>query len=337
MARTARFLSSLRPALIAAALGLGIPLVPGLAAAQDCLADVSTTGDGFRNFSPSSCRGLVVRISIPERCAENGDECGLITALDGLTVTNEITARNDDLERIGREQGFVVLRAQGPISPLLGVGGAPALRPQDTNNIIELMQEARSKLAIDPDRLHIAGFSQGAGVALQIACRRPDMIASVAAIAPAGAVPGCGTTGLPVRGVFFTQSSRDQLVPAPLTRTTVNALVRGMGLTEDDGRVIERGAQGATITRFTSPEGDVLEFFEHNFGGATFGDGHCYPGSFEGPQRLANVTMAELVRLAGMGLTNADVDDDFQFGCDDDDVIRIGERMARFFEDNLRR
>jgi poly(3-hydroxybutyrate) depolymerase len=319
-----------------AALALGTQL-PGLANAQDCLADVSATGDSFRNFTPTSCGGLTVRISVPDTCTA-GQSCGLITALNGITVPNEVTARNDDLERLGREQGFVVLRAQGPINPLLAVGGAPALRPQDTNTIIDLIEEAQRKLNLDPNRLHVAGFSQGAGAAIAIACRRPDLIGSIAVIAPAGGLaPGCGQTGLPVRGMFFTQSSIDGLVPAARTRGTVNALIRGMGLTQTDGVVLENGAMNSKITRFMSPEGDVLEFFEHNFGGATFGDGHCYPGSFEGPVPLADVTQAELDRLAAMGLTQADVVGDFQFACDDDDVIRIGERMAKFFIDNQRR
>jgi hypothetical protein len=99
--------------------------------------------------------------------------------------------------------------------------------------------------------------------------------------------------------------------------------------------VIKTAENGAKITRFMSG-GQTLQFFEHNFTGAALGAGHCYPGSFEGPQRNGDL----VIDLAGGGIqmllsgSNDIPLDSLQFACDDARMLRVGEEQIEFFMQN---
>jgi poly(3-hydroxybutyrate) depolymerase len=302
-----------------------LALLPGAASAQDCIRDPSPTGTSARVLPVESC-GIEITLSIPDRCAS--ESCGLIIENHGITLSAEITDRNTNSRRLGVDAGFIVAQPTARLNALIG---ERAFAAGDEMRLIAFAEEAIRELNVNPNRVHVAGFSQGGGVALRIACMRPDLIASVSLIAPAGGLPaGCGQSGLPVTGMMFTQSSQDQLVAANRTEGTVQRLVTAMGLTPADGTVVKTAENGAAITRFMNGP-QTLQFFRHNFTGASVGGGHCYPGSFEGPQPNGDLTPEELdARLA----TSDDPPETLQFACDDARMLRVGEEQIEFFLQN---
>ncbi|HEY5947201.1 MAG TPA: hypothetical protein VIV40_16975 [Kofleriaceae bacterium] len=80
--------------------------------------------------------------------------------------------------------------------------------------------------------------------------------------------------------------------------------------TDDAGILVEMDG-GHTVTRYVSPSGTPLEFWEHDYAAGSFVlGGHCFPGGTDiGPSPL-------------------------QFGCADEDTFVVGERVMRFFLDH---
>lgn len=100
---------------------------------------------------------------------------------------------------------------------------------------------------------------------------------------------------------------------------TRDQVVAGMGLVLASGTVV-RSFPGITQTRFQNARGQLYEFIQHDFVGASAGAGHCFPGSFE--TTLGNV---------GPGAGT------LRFACDDPQQIRIGEAIVEFYQANPRR
>jgi hypothetical protein len=353
MNRTATRARGIRLLTVAAAFGM-LSFVPGAASAQNapqagggaqtgCIRDASPTGPNGRLIPAAQCGAINFRLFVPEQCATSS--CGIIVDLPGVTLTAAITDRQTQLSQRGPAAGFIVAEATASGAVL----GLPAFDGNAPRNVIAFLEEAVRELNVDRNKIHLQGFSQGAGVSLNVLCQRSDLIASASVIAPAGGGPAdCFRNGPPgnVQALMFTQSSQDQLVAPARTQQTVNRIIAGMGLTQASGTMIASAARGAVIRRFMNPQGKILQVFTHNDGGATVGNGHCFPGSFEGPQPgAANINngnpVGSVVQLVGRLLTTGQdpnqIVSSLQFGCNDQDQLRIGQLNIDFFMMNPRR
>ena len=92
-----------------------------------------------------------------------------------------------------------------------------------------------------------------------------------------------------------------------------------MGLTLASGTTV-RSVPGITQTRFQNARGQVYEFIQHDFIGATEGAGHCFPGSFE-----------TTLQIVGPGVGT------LRFACDDAQQLRIGPAILEFYMSNPKR
>ena len=299
----------IRGALSALALALILGAAHQGMAQQSCIDDTSPT-DG-RVFPAARC-GLDFTVAVPQQCPAGG--CGLIVDVHGFAMSADIQDRNTDLRRLGRANGFVVAQP----TAAQGNGNLPSFAAAaDSRTIRAFMEEALETFDLNPSKLHIGGFSQGAGISFRFVCENADLIASAAPIAGGGG--GCFNQGPPVP-VLQTNGTRDEFANFQLASRTRDAIVAGMGLALSDGVVISSGP-GITQTRFMNSRGQVFEFIQHEFIGASAGAGHCFPGSFE----------TSTAGTSGPGLTR------FRFACDDDASIRIGEAQIQFYLDNPKR
>ena len=281
--------------------------------AQDCIQDGSSTGTGVRVFPAARC-GLDFTVSVPDSCADGG--CGLILDVHGFAMDAGIQDRNTGLRELGRQNGFVVAQ---PTARVSGGQGLPSFAgAADADRIRAFAEEAIEAFRLDPAKIHIGGFSQGAGISFDFVCRNADLIASAAPIAGGGTNANCFQDGPPVP-ILQTNGTSDEFANFAAASRTRDSIVQGMGLQLSDGVVIASGP-GITQTRFMNAEGEVYEFIQHEFVGASAGVGHCFPGSFE-RERI----------VQGPGLGN------LRFACEDDASIRIGEAQIKFYIENPKR
>jgi polyhydroxybutyrate depolymerase len=273
-------------------------------------ACIDNTAPGVRVFPAARC-GLDFTVSIPATCPAGG--CGLIFDVHGFSMDANIQDRNTNLRRLGNQAGFVVAQPTAPVS-----GGRPSFSTQrDAGRIATFARQAITAFSLNSGRIHIGGFSQGGAITFFSICNHADLYASAAPIAAAGGA-GCFQNGPPIPFLQI-NGTMDQFANFQAASSTRSQVLAGMGLTLASGTVL-RSFPGITQTRFQNARGQLFEFIQHDFVGASAGGGHCFPGSFE--TTLGNV---------GPGAGT------LRFACNDQRQLRIGEAIVQFYQANPKR
>lgn len=107
----------------------------------------------------------------------------------------------------------------------IGRGRPPAFG-RDPARIDAAISQAFKRASIDPARIAIAGFSDGAGYALSLGARNSDRFSAIMAFSPGMIVPG--ETGPPTQ-VFISHGAADRILPIGLARDTLAPVLRGEG------------------------------------------------------------------------------------------------------------
>lgn len=261
------------------------------AAATDARAGEDGTVDGTPVSYP--CEPVVTaghqEISCPDgvhfdveataACAAGG--CGLILDIHGLTMTGDQEEAHTRMRTLAPPLGYVVLQPTSPGTLQEWSSGTW------DEGVWSFVHATRDRFAIDRDRLHVMGFSQGAMMTLRLLCAHSEEIASVAPTAGGGCF-GSGAGPAVDVPILYTHGTTDALVSFP-----------GVGLPTRDEVIASYGlgagtpfASGASptwqATRFTDTSGVVrLEFWQHDFtapplGGIYALEGHCLPGPVSG-------------------------------------------------------
>lgn len=109
----------------------------------------------------------------------------LLIALHGRAQLGEAIRRYSRFDALADREGFVVAypdgvagswNADGCCSPATGKG------VDDIAFLDEVLRLVQSRTPIDPDRIAMTGGSNGAMMALDYACERPDVISAVAVV-----------------------------------------------------------------------------------------------------------------------------------------------------------
>lgn len=104
----------------------------------------------------------------------------------------------------------------------IGRGRAPAFGG-DVARIDAALAETFARASIDPKRIGVAGFSDGAGYALSLGVRNSDRFSAVFGFSPGMIVPG--DTGPPTR-VFISHGEKDRVLPISVPRDTLVPLLK---------------------------------------------------------------------------------------------------------------
>jgi polyhydroxybutyrate depolymerase len=112
----------------------------------------------------------------------------VVVDLHGYGEGAEGHARSSGLGTFGAVEGFVTVTPQGRGAPAAwdASPGSPDLRFLE-----DVLDQVERSLCVDTDRVFVAGSSNGAMMAVTLACEAPDRIAAVAAIAGVEVVDGC--------------------------------------------------------------------------------------------------------------------------------------------------
>lgn len=133
----------------------------------------------------------------------------LVLNLHGFGSNGRQQALYSGLPAKGDREGFIVVSPDGTGTPLHWT--YPGLGIDDIAFIRDLFDQLEGDLCIDPHRIFVAGISNGAAFAQQVACAMPDRIAAVAAVAALVYPARCGTTA-PIAVIGF-HGTDDPCVP----------------------------------------------------------------------------------------------------------------------------
>jgi poly(3-hydroxybutyrate) depolymerase len=146
------------------------------------------------------------------------------------------------------------------------------------------MQHVMDVWHVDAKRIHFDGYSMGGWMTWRMLCAHSDILASVAPIAAGTANPGCFTGSEPAKKIpiLYTHGRNDGLVQYATATPQRDAVLAAWypGVTP----VVLGKDTDYEWDRWTSPEGNVFEFIQHDwecrFTLATLAlKGHCFPGN----------------------------------------------------------
>jgi poly(3-hydroxybutyrate) depolymerase len=221
--------------------------------------------------STVQCEGLSFDVSLPGTCLTGS--CGLIIDVPGGVGSGEDAESNTGMAASGNAAGYVVVQPNTP--------GEGWNYPVDSGRIRSFLDRLIEALDLDRDRVHIGGHSNGGYMAWVFVCDHADLIASAAPLG-AGATtdehPSCDfdVPGHPSQKVdlFLTHGRTDEIVPFSTAVAQRDLVVAAWAMTESEVIADEPTYRW---TRWTSPQGTVLEFLEFEWFGGMLA-GHCYPG-----------------------------------------------------------
>ncbi|MBA3818113.1 MAG: hypothetical protein H0X17_04430 [Deltaproteobacteria bacterium] len=250
--------------------------------AAGCIDDVAS-GDHVY-----TCNGLRVDARIPAACQAPG--CGLVLVLHGDTGSGLLMDAHVRMRDLGDQHGYVVVAPSGPPYG----NGLPGSTWSAANDaaLVAIVQAFAGVYRVDPKRIHVTGFSRGAFVTWRLLCDHSALFASAA---PGGGGAGGGfgevtcfsqgrapTRKLPI--VFLMGRTDTSVGYASLTAIRDGAIA-SYGAT---GPTVIAEAAGSTHNRWSSPDGAIIETFDHAYetvpdGPFASARGHCIPGSTTDP------------------------------------------------------
>lgn len=279
-----------------------LPDDAGPPAAEGCITRVDA---GHHVFT---CDGVDIDVEVSAACAMGG--CGLILDVHGATMDADSEDANTNLRALGPAHGYVVAQPTAPGRNALGTSWDP---PADNPKVFGFVTLAMRAFRIDPDRVHVTGFSQGGFMSWRMLCDHADVFASVAPAAACGSLfRGCAFTGSarPSREipVLYMHGTRDNIVSGCYGAQR-DAVVSGWSMTPESTVSMD---SGHTWTRYTSASGNVFEYIQHDYSAySTILGGHCMPGSPD-------------IGTSRFGWSG--------FGCVETSPVTWGEAVVAFFE-----
>lgn len=259
----------------------------------DCISDPTS---GERRVD---CGHLSFDLSVPQRCLRTS--CGLIVDVHGRTMSGPMQEANTGLKARGLERGYIVIQPNAnPAPPLSSWDGAT-----DDATVVDFVEEAIGAFEVDPDRVHLTGFSQGGSMTWRLLADYGELWASAA---PAAA---CGI-GLPsaVVPLLYMHGTADVLTEYECAEPHVDALREHYGLVAE-GEVVDSSEDHVRL-RYGDEAPAIVELLSHDYdnGNAILG-GHCYPGSDDPGEEPGQL---------------------FTFACGGDEAFAWGGVVIDFFE-----
>lgn len=134
----------------------------------------------------------VADVTVPSSY-DPGEPLPLVLVLHGLGSTGGEIREYLGVDRIAEERGFLVVHPDGSVD---GRGnrfwdatdaccnfiGDPT---GDADRLARLIADVSAEYAVDPDRVHVVGHSNGGFMAYRLACEHADLVASVASVSGA--------------------------------------------------------------------------------------------------------------------------------------------------------
>lgn len=176
---------------------------PG-AVGPGCETPVGDVADGLSEERTLISGGAERRYRIHVPPTLGADPVPLVIDLHGYLSGSELQATMSGFEELADEEGFVVATPQGSGElPYWNAVPHPEL-PDDVVFVEDVIDEISEQVCVDPARVHVTGFSNGAFLTSLVACELSDRVASAAPVAglltPAGCEPERAVPILTIHG-----------------------------------------------------------------------------------------------------------------------------------------
>lgn len=126
----------------------------------------------------------------------------LIIAMHGFLGTPHSMRRKTSFDALARAHGFVVVYPKG-IGRRWNDGRRPGGRTDDVAYLSALITSLIAQGRVEADRVYAAGHSNGGGMAMRLACDRPDLVAGIAVGATNAPTNYTCRRGQPTPAIFF--------------------------------------------------------------------------------------------------------------------------------------
>lgn len=167
-----------------------------------CITDVSA-------FSRHEfdCDGVAFKVLLTQECIERA--CGLIFDVHGWLSNPDLQEGRSNLARLAEERGGYIVVQPGELST--PSSWSPGIH---YDIVFDFMQQAMTAYAVDRNRIHFTGFSQGGQMTWKFICDHPEIIASAAPISAPEFYCFLNGSG-PTRNVpiFYISGTTDLQVP----------------------------------------------------------------------------------------------------------------------------
>jgi len=225
----------------------------------------------------------------------------LVITLHGFAQWPANQAYVSQWDKLADEEGFIVVYPSGTSFPkrwrAAWDGNDPKSVEVEVQFFRDLIDQLSRDYAIDPERIFVNGLSNGAGMALRLACALPDRVAAIGGVAGAYLVD-LGDCPGDVPGIFF-HGKADPIVPFeggpsksfaqpfPNIPTFVEDYARLNGCKPGGQVFLSQGNVVGSRYAGCDPGAEVVFY--------TIADGgHTWPGGKALPERITGKTSAEL-------------------------------------------
>lgn len=178
----------------------------------------------------------------------------LLVLLHGATQSAELWTRTDQFFRLADEFGVVLVmpNSVGNSWDLMRGGFGP-----DVSRLDASLAEVFRRVNIDPARMALGGFSDGASYALSLGASNGDLFKSLIAFSPGFFMPA-GRQGKP--RIYIAHGTNDRILPIDQTSRQLRPMLEGEGYrlsyTEfEGGHTVRPEDARAALTWFLSPAG----------------------------------------------------------------------------------
>jgi hypothetical protein len=245
--------------------------------ADDCITNVNA---GDHEFICKGAEGVEFHVMVDERCTKFA--CGLIFDVHGAAMTGQDMRDNGRLHQLAASKGYLTVHPTA-------TSGAWNF-PTDGPILKDFMTRMIKAFHVDTKRVHMTGFSMGAGMTFWFLCNHTAAMASTAPVTGQSAsqvtVVGTGAACIesinenwrPRVPILFMSGIEDGALTIEAARQRTMGIVTRLGLT---GGQQVGGDDSFTRKRWTGAEGMVFDFLEHEYTNFLL-QGHCIPSDAGG-------------------------------------------------------
>jgi polyhydroxybutyrate depolymerase len=225
----------------------------------------------------------------------------LVITLHGFAQWPANQASVSQWNKLADEEGFIVVYPSGTGFPKRWRAAWDGNDPQSVDIEVQYFRDLLDQLSrdytIDPDRVYVNGLSNGAGMALRLACALPERVTAIGGVAGAYLVDlGECSGGVP--GIFF-HGMADPIVPfegGPSERFA-QPFPNIPGFVDDFSQLNGCGASPQTFLSKGNVTGKLYEGCDP-YADVVFyiiaDGGHTWPGGKALPERITGKTSDEL-------------------------------------------
>jgi len=208
-----------------------------------------------------------------------------VVDVHGLMMNAQMEDNNTNMRELGNQNGYLVVQ---PSSPTLVSGWSSG----DAEPVVNFILRCTEVFHLDTNRLHMMGFSAGAGLTLAVICNYPDLLASFSFggtgktnvegenCSSSGNCEFDDTTSAPdyQMDILFMQGTDDVYVRYVCAEALVEAITTFWSM---DGPTVIESGDDYEMNLYANAQGTEFKFVWHNYlaDNMLLLRGHCYPGS----------------------------------------------------------